>query len=300
MEISGFQQLKQDLKHIPPKAAVVAAAHEEHTLQAVRQAQEDGLIRPVLVGDAPEIQRLTQAMGWQVPPEDVVDEKDEVGCARRAVELIRQGRGSLLIKGMLQTGTLLKEVVRHGTGIRESAVLSHVAILDVPAYHKLMFITDGGMVVAPDLEQKRAILHNALGLCRFLGYDRPKAAVLCAVETVNPKMQETVDAAALKEEGARGDFGGCLVEGPISLDLATDRAAAAIKGYHSPVAGDADIFLVPNITAGNLLGKSLYGLAGGDMAGLVLGASVPITINSRGATPAEKYDSILIAAAMAR
>lgn len=300
MEISGFQQLKQDLKHIPPKAAVVAAAHEEHTLQAVRQAQEDGLIRPVLVGDAQEIQRLTEAMGWQVPPEDVVDEKDEASCARRAVELIRQGRGSLLIKGMLQTGTLLKEVVRHGTGIRESAVLSHVAILDVPAYHKLMFITDGGMVVAPDLEQKRAILQNALGLCRFLGYDRPKAAVLCAVETVNTKMPETVDAAALKEEGARGDFGDCLVEGPISLDLATDREAAAIKGYHSPVAGDADIFLVPNITAGNLLGKSLYGLAGGDMAGLVLGASVPITINSRGATPAEKYDSILIAAAMAR
>lgn len=300
MEISGFQQLKQDLKHIPPKTAVVAAAHEEHTLQAVRQAQEDELIRPVLVGDDAEIQRLTQAMGWQVPEEDVVDEKDEAGCARRAVELIRQGRGSLLIKGMLQTGTLLKEVVRHGTGIRESAVLSHVAILDVPAYHKLMFITDGGMVVAPDLEQKRAILHNALGLCRFLGYDRPKAAVLCAVETVNPKMQETVDAATLKEEGARGDFDDCLVEGPISLDLATDREAAAIKGYHSPVAGDADIFLVPNITAGNLLGKSLYGLAGGDMAGLVLGASVPITINSRGATPAEKYDSILIAAAMAR
>ena len=300
MEISGFQQLKQDLKHIPPKAAVVAAAHEEHTLQAVRKAQEDGLIRPVLVGDAQEIQRLTEAMGWQVPPEDVVDEKDEASCARRAVELIRQGRGSLLIKGMLQTGTLLKEVVRHGTGIRGSAVLSHVAILDVPAYHKLMFITDGGMVVAPDLEQKRAILQNALGLCRFLGYDRTKAAVLCAVETVNPKMPETVDAAALKEEGAQGAFGDCLVEGPISLDLATDREAAAIKGYHSPVAGDADIFLVPNITAGNLLGKSLYGLAGGDMAGLVLGASVPITINSRGATPAEKYDSILIAAAMAR
>lgn len=202
MEISGFQQLKQDLKHIPPKAAVVAAAHEEHTLQAVRKAQEDGLIRPVLVGDAAEIQKLTQAMGWQVPEEDVVDEKDEAGCARRAVELIRQGRGSLLIKGMIQTGTLLKEVVRHGTGIRESAVLSHVAILDVPAYHKLMFITDGGMVVAPDLEQKRAILNNALGLCRFLGYDQPKAAVLCAVETVNPKMQETVDAAALNEEGA--------------------------------------------------------------------------------------------------
>lgn len=300
MEISGFQQLKHDLKHNPPKAAVVAAAHDEHTLQAVRKAQEDGLIRPILVGDAAQIQTLTQDMGWQVPEENIADETSEADCARRAVELIRQGRGSLLIKGMLQTGTLLKEVVHHGTGIRNSAVLSHVAILDVPTYHKLMFITDGGMVVAPDLEQKRAILKNALALCRFLGYDQPKAAALCAVETVNPKMPETVDAAALKEEGERGDFGTCLVEGPISLDLATDKEAAAIKGYHSPVAGDADIFLVPNITAGNLLGKSLYGLAGGDMAGLVLGATVPITINSRGATPAEKYDSILIAAAMAR
>lgn len=300
MDLSGFQQLKGDLTQIPPKTAVVAAAHDEHTLQAVRKAQEDGLIRPVLVGDAPVIQRLTRSMDWQVPEEDVVDEKDEAGCARRAVELVRQGRGQVLIKGMLQTGALLKEVVRHDTGIRESAVLSHVAILDVPSYHKLMFITDGGMVVAPDLEQKRAILKNALGLCRFLGYDRPKAAVLCAVETVNPRMPETLDAAALKAEGERGDFGPCLVEGPISLDLATDREAAALKGYHSPVAGEADIFLVPNITAGNLLGKSLYGLAGGDMAGLVLGASVPITINSRGATPAEKYDSILIAAAMAR
>ena len=300
MEIAGFQQLKQEIKHNPPKTAVVAAAHEEHTLQAVRRAQEDGLIRPVLVGRTQEMERLTQAMGWQVPPEDMVEGTDEASCARRSVELIRQGRGSLLIKGMLQTGALLKEVVRRETGIRASEVLSHVAILDVPAYHKLMFITDGGMVVAPDLEQKRAILQNALELCRFLGYRRPKAAALCAVETVNPKMPETVDAAALKEAAERGEFGDCLVEGPISLDLATDREAAALKGYHSPVAGDADIFLAPSIAAGNLLGKSLYGLAGGDMAGLVLGASVPITINSRGATPAEKYDSILIAAAMAR
>ena len=170
----------------------------------------------------------------------------------------------------------------------------------VPAYHKLMFITDGGMVVAPDLAQKRAILKNALDLCRFLGYEEPKAAVLCAVETVSPHMAETGDGAALKAEAERGDFGPCQVEGPISFDLATDRQAAQVKGYHSPVAGDADIFLVPSITAGNLLGKALYGMAGGKMAGLVLGASVPITVNSRGAAPEEKYDSIAIAAAMAR
>ena len=300
MEISGFQALKSALRETEPKQAVVAAAHDEHTLQGVWQAQQDGLIRPILVGEREKILDLGKALGMDLCPEDIVDAQGEEDCARRAVELIRQGRGRLLIKGMLQTGTLLREVVRRETGIRAGGLLSHVAILDVPSYHKLMFITDGGMVVAPGLEEKREILKNALSLCRFLGYDQPKAAVLCAVATVNPHMPETQDAAALKEEALRGDFGNCLVEGPIALDLATDKEAAAVKGYHSPVAGDADIFLVPSIAAGNLLGKSLYGLAGGDMAGVVMGATVPITVNSRGATPAEKYDSILIAAAMAR
>ena len=204
----------------------------------------------------------------------------------------------MLIKGMLPTGTLLKAVVNKETGIRASQVMSHVAVLDVPSYHKLLYVTDGGMVVAPDLEQKRHILKNALDFCRFLGYDCPKAAALCAVETVNPAMPETADGAALKQEAERGDFGPCLVEGPIALDLATDREAARVKGYRSPVAGDADILLAPSIAAGNLLGKSLYGLAGGEMAGVVLGAKAPITVNSRGATAEEKYWSILICAAM--
>lgn len=161
---------------------------------------------------------------------------------------------------MLQTGTLLKAVVHRETGIRASQVMSHVAILDVPRYHKLLFITDGGMVVAPNLEQKGHILKNAVDFCRFLGYERPKAAALCAVETVNPAMPETGDALSLKEAGERGEFGPCIVEGPISLDLATDREAALVKGYHSPVAGDADILLVPAIAVGNVLGKALYGL----------------------------------------
>ena len=300
MVISGFQELKTQLREAVPQRAVVAAAHEEHTLEAVFQAQRDGLIRPILVGDGEKIRAIARALGREVPEEDLVEAGDDAACARQAVELIRQGRGKLLIKGMLQTGTLLKAVVQPDTGIRASELLSHVAILDVPAYHKLLFLTDGGMVVAPDRNQKREILRNVLSLCRFLGYEKPKVAVLCAVETVSPRMPETGDAAALKAEGERGDFGPCLIEGPISFDLATDREAAEVKGYHSPVAGDADILLVPAIAAGNLLGKALYGMAGGDMAGVVLGASVPITVNSRGAAPEEKYDSIAIAAAMAQ
>lgn len=297
--IESFTQLKQRLQHLPPRKAVVAAAHDEHTLQAVFAAQKDGLIEPILVGRREEVLELGQRLGCPVSPDQVVDARDEFECAAQAVALIRTGQGQMLIKGMLQTGTLLKAVVSKETGIRASQVMSHVAILDVPSYHKLLYITDGGMVIAPDLPQKRAILQNVLDFCRFLGYDAPKAAVLCAVENVNPHMQETLDAAALKDEARSGAFGSCFVEGPISLDLATDRQAAAIKGYRSPVAGDADILLVPSITVGNVLGKALYGLAGGKMAGVVLGACAPITVNSRGASPDEKYDSILLCAAMA-
>lgn len=298
MVIAGFSQLKSRLHDLPPKAAVVAAAHDEHTLQAVFAARRDGLIRPILVGHREEILSIARTLGEEPDPSQVVDAGEDPDCAEKSVALIRSGEGAMLIKGMLPTGTLLKAVVNKETGIRASELMSHVAILDVPSYHKLLYVTDGGMVVAPDLEQKRHILRNALDFCRFLGYDCPKAAALCAVETVNPAMPETADAAALKAEGERGDFGPCLVEGPIALDLATDPEAARVKGYHSPVAGDADILLAPSIAAGNLLGKSLYGLAGGEMAGVVLGAKVPITVNSRGATAEEKYWSILICAAM--
>lgn len=299
MVISSFAELKTRLTSLPPRTAVVAAAHDLHTLEAVFAAQQDGLIDPILVGHKESIQALAQQLGRTVSPGQIVNAGDEADCAAKSVALIRSGRGQMLIKGMLQTGSLLKAVVHKETGIRASQVMSHVAILDVPSYHKLIFDTDGGMVIAPTLEDKRHILKNAVDFCRFLGYDRPKAAVLCAVETVNPHMPETADAAVLKEEAARGDFGSCLVEGPISLDLATDAEAARVKGYQSPVAGDADILLCPSIAAGNLLGKALYGLAGGRMAGVVLGAAVPITINSRGAAPEEKYSSILICSAMA-
>lgn len=298
MIITGFPALRDSLHDLPPKTAVVAAAHDEHTLQAVFMARRDGLICPVLVGRREEILSIAGKLGEELDPARVVNAADDAECAARSVALIHSGEGTMLIKGMLPTGTLLKAVVNKETGIRAGKVMSHVAILDVPSYHKLLYVTDGGMVVAPDLEQKRHILRNALDFCRFLGYDMPKAAALCAVETVSPAMPETADAAVLKAEAERGDFGPCLVEGPIALDLATDREAAAVKGYRSPVAGDADILLAPSIAAGNLLGKSLYGLAGGEMAGVVLGAKVPITVNSRGAAAEEKYWSILICAAM--
>ena len=300
MVIANFSVLRARLPREARRPAVVAAAHDLHTLEAVLAAQRDGLISPLLVGRKGELLSLAGQLGASLAPGQVADADSEEDCARLSVELIRAGRGDMLIKGMLQTGTLLRAVVNKEAGIRSSQVMSHVAVLEVPRYHKLLFITDGGMVIAPTLEEKGHILKNAAELCRFLGYERPKAAVLCAVEKVSPHMPETADAAVLKTRGEAGDFGPCLVEGPISLDLATDREAARVKGYRSPVAGDADILLVPSIAAGNILGKALYGLAGGRMAGVVLGASVPITVNSRGATPEEKYLSILICSALSR
>lgn len=298
MVISHFQQLRQQLHGIRPVPAVVAAAQDLHTLEGVFAAQDDGLIEPILVGEPQQIQAAVYKLGRSLPSHSIVAAEDEADCAAKAVALIRAGEGKLLIKGMLQTGTLLKAVVDHEKGIRASKVMSHTAILEIPAYHKLLFVTDGGMVVAPDLEEKRHILHNSLELCHLLGYDRPKAAMLCAVEVVNPRMPETLDAEVLAQEANSGVFGPCDAAGPISFDLATDPESARIKHYESPVAGDADILLVPSISAGNLMSKALYGMAGGTMAGVVLGGSVPITINSRGATSAEKYSSILVSAAM--
>ena len=171
MVISGFDQLKSRLHGIPPRTAVVAAAHDAHTLQAVIQAQKDGLILPLLVGRRTDIRSISASLGYVLSEEQIVDADGEADCAAKAVALIRAGRGGMLIKGMLQTGTLLKAVVHKQTGIRFSQVMSHVAVLDVPRYPKLLFDTDGGMVVAPGLEEKRHILKNALEFCRFLGYD---------------------------------------------------------------------------------------------------------------------------------
>ena len=193
---------------------------------------------------------------------------------------------------------MLKGVVNKENGIKARDTLSNVALLDIPAYHKVVGLTDGGMVMYPTLEQKKDIIDNAVEVYKALGYDNPKVAVLCAVETLNPKMPETVDAAELKKMNQEGIIKGCVVEGPISFDLAVDPEAAKIKGYESPVAGDADIIIMPDISAGNLTSKALTVLGGAMMAGIVMGAKCPIALNSRSAAFEEKYYSLLACAYM--
>ena len=272
---------------------VAAAAHDKHTLEAIYNAAGKYNFNYLLVGDRDQIVSISSGLGVSPDPDTIIDGKDDTDCARTAVDLIRNGSGTVLMKGLLETGTLLKEVLNKETGIRDSNILSHLAVLEVPGYHKLIGITDGGMIPYPDLEQKADIVRNAAAFFRGLGYKCPKIAALCASETVSEKMQETVDASHLQSMCSRGNLGDCFLEGPVSFDIAVSRESALTKGFSSEISGEADIFLVPNISTGNILAKGLIYWANAKMAGVVLGAKAPIVLVSRAASPEEKLLSIL-------
>ncbi|MDD3200364.1 MAG: bifunctional enoyl-CoA hydratase/phosphate acetyltransferase [Eubacteriales bacterium] len=279
------------------KTAVVAGAHDEHTLEAVLKAHENGVIDYILVGKKSGISEIGKALSYDIKETNIVEASEDDEAAFKAVELIRKGKGSFLMKGKMETGTFLKEVVNKETGIGKGGIMSHMCIMEIPTYHKLMGFTDGGMIIDPTLTEKIGIIENALELFRNLRIDNPKIAAVTAIETVNPKMRETVDAAELKKMCLKGKFGDCYIEGPISCDLTFSKEAAMIKKFESPVTGDADIMLVPNITTGNIMTKALIYLAGAKMAGCILGAKVPIVLPSRGSSFEEKYYSIMLCTA---
>ena len=284
--IKNFDEIVERVKGFPePMRVIVAAAQDEHTLQAIKHAQEEGIAKPVLVGD-------------KVPEEDIYDVPDVDESAKRAVALIHEGKGDFLMKGKMETAQILKPAVNKETGLGTGRVMSHFVFDELPHYHKLLVTTDGGMMTYPTLEQKAQIIENTVETLKALGYENPKIAAVAAVEKVNPKMPETVEARELKEMNERGEIKDCVVEGPISLDIALDKECADIKGFESPVAGDADVILVPNIQVGNILGKSITIIAKGNMAGFVVGAQVPIVFCSRGSSAKEKFLSLALAAAV--
>ena len=276
------------------RTLVVAAAHDLHTLEAVFAAAKEFDTRYILVGDREKINVLSEGIGISHDQDAIIGGSDDADCARIAVDLIRIGSGNALMKGILDTGTLLKAVLSKDHGVRGSGTLSHLALLESPGYHKLIGITDGGMIPCPTLDQKIDIVKNATGYFNRIGYEKPKIAALCASETISVKIQETVDAAQLQAMSRKGSLGDCLLEGPLSFDLAVSKESAEIKGFNSEVSGEADILLVPNITVGNVLVKSLIYWAGAKMAGCILGAEVPIVLVSRGASAEEKLLSILL------
>lgn len=292
-----FDELRQKVRHFPnrKRVAVVAAA-EEHVLEAIVRAEREQIIEPILIGEAANITAQLDRLGAEIPTSAIRPAESVPEAAMLAVNLVRSGEADFLMKGRLQTAELMRVVVDRAYGLRTRRLMSHIAFLQIPTYHKLLAITDGGIVLYPDLEEKREILENAVQFMLKMGYARPNVAVLTAVETINPKMQDTVDAARLTQMNQAGTIVNCVVEGPISYDLAMSKESAKIKGYDSPVTGEVDLMIAPNIAAGNLMAKSLVYSAGAAMAGVVVGAAVPVVLTSRGSTAEEKFYSLVLAA----
>ncbi len=301
MVFKTFDELIASQKGHPNMARMaVAAAGDEHTIEAVLKARKEGIAQPVLVGDKALIDAALEHFGETVPAEDIYDVPDLAESARFAVSLVREGKADFLMKGKLDTSILLKAVVNKENGLGTGRVMSHFTAFEVPSYHKLIVPVDGGMVTYPTLEQKKDIINNTVGALKKMGYDMPKVGVLACVEKLNPKMPETVEGDALKQMNQKGEIPDCIVEGPISYDCAMSKEIADFKGFSSPCAGDCDVLLAPNIHAGNIMGKMLTVTCGAKMAGFIVGAKCPIVMTSRGSTPEEKFLSIVLATAAAR
>jgi phosphate acetyltransferase len=281
---------------LAPVRTVVAHPCDETSLRGVVEAAQAKLIKPLLVGPRARVERLARGLNLDVAPFQLIDTPHSHASAAKAVELVRRGEADALMKGSLHTDELMAEVVNKDTGIRTARRISHVFIMDVPTYPKPLFITDAAVNISPTLEDKVDIVQNAIDLAHALRIAQPKVAILSAVETITSKISSTIDAAALCKMADRGQITGAVLDGPLALDNAIDRNAAAIKHIVSPVAGDADILLVPDLEAGNMLAKELSSLANADAAGVVIGARVPIILTSRADNVRTRMASCAVAA----
>jgi phosphate butyryltransferase len=298
--MKNLEELKKSIDKNRKMRLVVVSAEEDNVLVAVEQAYKDGFIEPILVGNKKLILDINEKNNLNFEGVTIIEADDFDEAAEISVKLVSSGKADFLIKGLLDTSIILKAVLNNEWGLKTGRQLSHVMLYEIPSYHKLLMLTDGGMVTYPDLEAKKQLIVNAVEAARGLKYSQIKVACLAAKEKVNPKMQATVDAQALKDmcnEGAFGDD--VMVEGPIALDLAISYEAAEIKKYDSPVAGDADILLVPNIEMGNGIGKAISYFGNGTGAGVIMGATAPIVLVSRSDTERAKYYSILFGSLIA-
>ena len=296
---TAYERLIERVKGLPATPTAVAHPCSEFALAGAVDAAKMGIIAPILVGPRKKILSTAEAAKLDVTPYEIVDAEHSHEAAEKAVALVREGRAEMLMKGSLHTDELLGAVVKRETGLRTERRLSHCFILDVPNHDNILIITDAAINIFPTLEDKVDIVQNAIDLARALGVDRPKVAILSAMETVNPKLESTVEAAALCKMADRGQITGGVLDGPLALDNAISPEAARIKGIAGPVAGQADILVVPDLEAGNMLAKSLSFLADADSAGIVVGARVPITLTSRADSVESRLASCAVAALVA-
>jgi len=290
-----YERLLARCEGLAPVPTAVAHPCEATALRGAIEASNLGLIVPLFVGPAAKIKETAVAAGIELDERQIIDVPHSHESAAKAVELIREGRAEILMKGSLHTDELMAAVVSREGGLRTGRRISHVFVMDVPTYHKVLIVTDGAINISPNLEDKVDICQNAIDLAISLGLEKPKVAILAAVETVTSRMPATLDAAALCKMAERGQIKGALLDGPLAFDNAISKEAAETKGIRSVVAGDPDILLAPDLEAGNILAKQLSFLANADSAGMVLGARVPIILTSRADSVRSRIASCAVA-----
>lgn len=281
-------------RNVSPKRAIVAGANDEHALEAIFLAQEKGFAIPILVGDREKVTEMIQEMNFADRTYEIVHCEVDENPSEIAVKLIHEGKGDFILKGKLETKDLLRPILNKETGLNKKGFITHFGLMQIKGYHKLLAMSDCAVIMNPTLEDKKRIVNEGMEALRKLGYEKPVVGVLCAVETVNEKMPETVDARKLEQMALEGEFGDGVVVGPISYDLATRKEAAEIKGYDSPYAGDVDMLLVPQMVTGNVMSKIWNTDPENIMAGCLIGADIPIVLTSRSASMNEKLYSILL------
>jgi phosphate acetyltransferase len=295
-----YQRLIDFCKSIPPTPTAVAHPCDESSLKGAMEAAELRLIEPILVGPRQRILAVAASCGIDLSDVEIVDAPHSEAAAAAAVQLVREGKVEALMKGSLHTDELMAAVVKRETGLRTARRVSHCFVMDVPGHEQTLIITDAAVNIAPTLEAKADILQNAIDLAHAMGVPEVRVAILSAMETINPNVPSTIEAAALCKMVDRGQITGALVDGPLALDNAINLAAAKIKKIESPVAGRANVLLVPDLEAGNMLAKSLSFLAGADAAGIVLGARVPIILTSRADSVMARLASCAVAVLVAK
>lgn len=282
------------------KRLVVAAGEDPHTIEAVARAYNEGLCEVTLVGDPDKIKEVANAHNVDISKFEIVEEKDPKKAAKVAVRLIREGKGDALMKGLVDTATYMRAILNKEEGLlKEKKVLSHVTVVEFPLHHKLLIVSDVAVIIHPTLEQKIEMIKYTIEVANALGIDNPKIAIISAVEKVNPKMPSTIDAALLKVMGERGQIKGGIIDGPLALDIAVSKECLEIKGLKSPVDGDADILIFPDIVTGNVFFKTATQLAGGRIAAIVTGTDVPCVLTSRADSEDSKFYSIALAVLVA-
>lgn len=297
--VRTFDEIIAKAKGLETKKVAVAAAEDSHVLEAVKDAKKEGFAEAILVGDKDKIFQISNELNMDLSEIEVIDEKNPAKAALKAVELVSSGKADMVMKGLVGTADFLRAVLNKEVGLRTSNLMSHVAVFQTPKIDRLLFLTDCAFNMYPDLNEKIKIVNNSVLVAKSVGIEVPKVAPLCAVEVVNPKMQSTIDAAMLSKMNDRGQIKGCIIDGPLATDNALSVEAAKTKNIDGPVAGKADILLMPSIDAGNIMYKTLAFTADSVSGAILVGTSAPVILTSRADSHQTKMNSIALAALVA-